>query len=88
MNCCEQNIIEYPQIFKNGITHIRQECTECKKFLGWKPQNKPFKLWFGKHKGKLLSEVDEDYLDYLLTLDISKKLRDKLENYLYTNKED
>ena len=45
--------------------------------------NNLLKLWFGKHKGKLLNEVEEDYLDYILTLNMDKEKRHKIENYLY-----
>jgi len=76
MNSCScVELIEYPVVFKNGITHIRVECVECKKFIKWKPQPvNLFKLWFGIYKGVPLQNVPYDYLNWLLNNHSNKKL--------------
>ena len=87
MNSCScVELIEYPVVFKNGITHIRVECLECKKFIKWKEQPvQNSKLWFGKHKGKKISEVPTDYLEWYRDNGDNKKLIRKINKYLSEN---
>ena len=67
MKCESSQTTEAPQTFKNNVVHIRVACAGCKSFLGWKPQNKPFAMPFGKHKGKPLELIPDSYLDWLLS---------------------
>jgi RNase P subunit RPR2 len=60
---------EIPKVFSNGTNHIELRCPDCQWFYKYKPQNNDFELWFGKYKGKKVSEVlieDYDYLWWLL----------------------
>lgn len=80
------DLIEYPVVFKNGITHIRVECVDCKKFIKWKQQDpSTSKLWFGKHKGKMLCEVPTEYLEWVKKNVDNKKLLNKINIYLESN---
>jgi len=83
-NCCNSELIETPQTFKNGVIHIRLTCKKCEKFQGWKPQplKEEYILHFGKHKGKLLKNVDKEYLAWLKNQDIKKNLKDKIEEII------
>ena len=66
---CEcTNIVESIQTFKNGTKHLRLECKDCSKFLGFKQQPidpEVYVLHFGKHKGKTLVECPVDYREWL-----------------------
>lgn len=61
-----------------GFVHLQERgphtgayCTYCFTLIGWVPKKrtvddaKRFVLWFGRHKGKRLDEVDDEYLDWL-----------------------
>jgi hypothetical protein len=75
--------ISYPVVFKNGITHYRVECVDCKRFIKWRPQSpRNFKLWFGKYKDKPLKEIPHDYLKWLKENNSNKKLVNKVNSYL------
>lgn len=44
-----------------------------------------YKLEFGKHKGKTLSEIPLTYLDWLIGQDwLYESVKEKIENYLKT----
>jgi hypothetical protein len=76
-------LVEYPVVFKNGITHIKVECVDCNRFIKWKPQNiETFKLWFGKYKGKELREVPTDYLKWYLQNGSDRKVHERINLYL------
>lgn len=84
MNCLHIETIEKPQTFKNGITHIRLECIDCGKFIKYKPQSvETFKLWFGKHKGKMIKEIPTDYLQWYLQNGTDSKVHQKINEYLH-----
>ena len=66
-NCSEAEKIEKIQTFKNGTKHLRQECKECGKFLGYKQQevSLDYVLPYGKFKGSKLEDIPIDYLRWL-----------------------
>tara|TARA_R110000787_G_scaffold147416_3_gene261176 strand:- start:1112 stop:1399 length:288 start_codon:yes stop_codon:yes gene_type:complete len=71
------------QVFKNGIEHIKLSCSNCGSFVGWKPQNKPLVMPFGKYKGFKLENIPRFYLLYLLeNATINKNLRKRINNFL------
>lgn len=50
------------QRFRNGSSHLRSECKDCGRFVGYLRQHDDaatFLLCFGKHRGKSLSQVME-----------------------------
>ena len=57
------------KIFSNGTKHLSASCPVCKKWIKYLPQEKNNDmLYFGKYKGKRMSEVvltDPDYLQWL-----------------------
>tara|TARA_R100000951_G_scaffold99711_1_gene90187 strand:+ start:601 stop:879 length:279 start_codon:yes stop_codon:yes gene_type:complete len=66
--CDCQNIVERMQTFKNNTQHLRLECADCGKFLGFKQQPidpQQYIIHFGKYKGKKLSDCPDDYLEWL-----------------------
>lgn len=81
-----------PQLFINGVTHMKRLCGTCEKFLGYAPQEGTIpKMYFGKYKGETLEEIaakDLGYLRWLLSGDsrkikIKKRLYDQVrEEYL------
>ena len=77
-DCSDFRVIE--QTFKNGTVHLRKECKKCNKFLGYMPHPldvKTTKIWFGKHRGKLVRECPRDYLEWLTQQDwVKQNLRD------------
>ena len=81
--CESSQTTEAPQTFKNGLVHIRVTCAGCKSFLGWKPQNKPLVMPFGKHKGKPLELIPDSYLDWLLSQAFVKgRLKKRISDHL------
>ncbi|MFH2018624.1 MAG: hypothetical protein ABII98_01390 [bacterium] len=59
-------------VFKNGTKHIRGTCPLCG-YIKYLPQEKSFDkhiFYFGKHKGKNITEVPKDYLEWCLKEDI------------------
>lgn len=62
---CDIEIIE--QVFSNGTIHLRQQCSKCGKFLGYKqkPLSDDFIFYFGKYKGLRLDQVPVSYLQWL-----------------------
>ena len=83
MICMHDDIVEYPQTFKNGTIHIRKECLSCNKFLGYKPQKiETFKVWFGKHKGEMLKDIPQDYIKWYVKNGIDKKVINRMKTFL------
>mgnify|MGYP003114213078 CR=1 FL=1 len=84
---CEcKNIKESYQTFKNGTTHLRMDCKDCNKFIGYKQQMidpEVFTFPFGKHKGLAIYETPNDYLEWLLNQDwLKDNLRTAINDYL------
>jgi hypothetical protein len=68
------------KVFANGTKHKELRCPECNQFFKYQPQHNDFELWFGKHKGKKVSELmteDYGYLQWLL-----ENSKEKLANRL------
>lgn len=83
MNCLHNDTKEITQTFKNGTTHIRVECYNCKRFIKYKPQNiENFKLWFGKYKGQELKEVPLSYLNWYVENGSDKKVIKRIKLFL------
>jgi len=86
MNCCDnQKIIKKIQTFKNGTNHLRTECENCKKFLGYKQQpiSDDYTFPFGKYMGKKISEVEPNYLLWLLAQDwVKNNLKQKIHEHI------
>jgi uncharacterized protein (DUF3820 family) len=88
MNSCghlEIKNVEKLQIFKNGTKHLRLECGECGKFLGYKqqPLNNNSILHFGKYKGSSIKEIPRSYLEWLTQSDwIKNNLKEAIIKYL------
>lgn len=54
-------------IHSNGTKHLRVECADCGKFLGYKRQNiiaRNFLMPFGKYKDKTVGWIFENDLNY------------------------
>lgn len=63
--CNNCGLIDEPEIRDNG-PHQSAYCKGCGKWIKHAPTYKEdYKLWFGKYKGSLISEVAEDDRDYL-----------------------
>lgn len=51
--------------------HLGEYCTSCGKHQRWLPKDvtldraREFVMPFGKHKGKKLKDIDDEYLDWL-----------------------
>ena len=52
------------------------------------PDLKTYKLTFGKHSGKLLTEVPHDYLKWLITTDVKEPLKSLIIEVLKGDKDD
>jgi len=59
---------------------LKALCNHCGGYIKFIPQDKPQIMYFGKHKGKLVSELDRGYIEWLLDSDI--KLSHTLSNAL------
>jgi len=66
----------------SGGYHLIARCCQCNAFLKNLPHSEGSnKLYFGKHKGKFISEVaktDYGYLEWLLSQDIKESLKQKI----------
>jgi len=83
MECLHIETIKLPQTFKNGITHVRMECVDCGRFIKYIPQNvETFKLYFGKHKGKILKEVPLSYINWYIENGSDKKVVRRMRLFL------
>jgi hypothetical protein len=73
------------QIFKNGKTHLRATCNNCKRFIKYLSQNNEaeFRMPFGMHKGKPLADIPRDYLDWLLE-NGKNNIRNKIKKFYET----
>ena len=63
---------EEERTFSNGTIHIQGTCKECG-YTKWLPQHKELsehKFFFGKHKGKNITEVPLEYLQWALEKDV------------------
>ena len=81
--CSHGMTYEVPQLFKNGVTHIRVECAECGKFIKYKPQKiDDYVLFFGKYKGKMLKEVPISYLNWYIQNGSDKKIVKRMKLFL------
>ena len=64
-------------LLNSGGFHLKASCPSCGSYIKFLPHSTP-KFFFGKYKGKLISEVaksDPEYLRWLLSENIkSKKL--------------
>lgn len=66
-HCGSQYLNTYFQTIK-GIQHLRGECLQCGRGLGFIKQNLPvgdFTFYSGKHKGKMIKnvwEIDQGYV--------------------------
>ncbi|MEK6880071.1 MAG: hypothetical protein AABY22_10705 [Nanoarchaeota archaeon] len=56
------------RIFSNGIVHIQGTCLDCgnKRILPKERSYEECILYFGKHKGKNITEIPTDYLVWSL----------------------
>lgn len=82
--CCNLECKEVEKLFKNGNTHIKFVCKECNKFKGWKQQPiEEFIVNFGKYKGEKISDIPNDYLVWLITMEwLKPKLKERIKKYL------
>lgn len=68
-----------------GGRHIKVICPICKSFIKFLPHSVPA-LWFGKYKGRTISEIaqkDPSYLQWLVKQDIkSARLKAAIEEAL------
>lgn len=84
-NRCNKEIepITEEKTFANGTKHIGATCPLCKRFIKWLPQEpNNDMLYFGKYKGKRMSEVvifDPDYLHWLCEETDKAKIRNLIE---------
>lgn len=91
INCydCKEKVevITEEKVFANGTKHIKATCPLCKRFIKWLPQEENNDmLYFGKHKGKRMSEVvmfDPDYLHWLCEETDKAKIRNLIEKTFY-----
>lgn len=61
-------MILYWERMINGITHIQAKCGDCGKGFGFMSQVQDageFRMFGGKHKGKMISEIYEIDSDYV-----------------------
>jgi len=61
----------------NGGHHIKASCTPCGRFIKFLPHDLP-RFYFGKHKGKNVTEVasnDPSYLDWCLSENVIRNGR-------------
>ena len=75
---------DYKYLESNRAIQIR--CSECGKFYGNYRYAKPdaMTMPFGKHKGELITEIPEKYLEWLyFNCDLSKSLYEAVEAALY-----
>ena len=80
--CLHEEQIEYEQIFSNGTKHLRVECVSCGAFIKYKPYIiDTYKLWFGKHKGKMLKEVPPYYLQWYIENGTCQKTINRIKLY-------
>ena len=82
--CDCKNIIYKIQTFKNGVEHLRIECKDCNKFLGYKQQDlkEDYILPFGKYKGQKPKDVPQSYLVWLYKQNIKDNLKKYIEQYI------
>lgn len=77
-------IIETIRLPNKG-SHRKASCPACKSFIKFLPHSVPT-FYFGKHKGKTISEItqkDPLYLDWLLSKGVKKaKLKAAIEEAL------
>ena len=66
---------------KPKTPHIGLYCRACGKWIKWLPQEKTIDTMpFGKHKGVAITELPDNYLDWLLTsCELKGSLRTSLE---------
>jgi len=78
-------------IFEQGVTypkgpHIRLDCPECAAFIKFLPQSvNKFVMPIGKHKGKQLKDIPNEYLQWAVQAWIDekrKKIAKRIKEYL------
>lgn len=73
----------------SGGSHIKCSCPGCGKYIKFLPhQTGEAKFYFGKHKGKTVTEVmkiDKEYLRWLLTQDIGGRIGQAIRQALQEN---
>ena len=80
--CLHEYCVEYEQIFSNKTKHLRVECATCGAFIKYKPYIiDTYKLWFGRHKGKMLKEVPVNYLQWYLENGDCDKTKNRIKLY-------
>ena len=84
-NNCQKEVeaVTEEKTFANGTIHISASCPLCEKWIKWLPQEENNDmLYFGKHKGKRMSEVvltDPEYLHWLCEETDKAKIRNLIE---------
>ena len=79
-HCGSPDFVTHERKFSNGTKHLELRCSagHFQKFL---PQNNPvFVMPFGRHKGKAIKDLPDDYLAWMLeNADLKNNLRRHLE---------
>lgn len=71
------------KVKQNG-KHQRADCMVCGKYIKFvEGADGDFVFWFGKHKGKMFKDIPKDYLIWVRDNIDNKKLRIKIERFLY-----
>ena len=85
---CKQEQSELEAITTNiplfqGGYHLTARCYKCNAFIKNLPHSEGSdKLYFGKYKGKFISEIaktDKRYLEWLLTTNLKESLKFKIQ---------
>ncbi len=80
--CCGRELSEREKIFSNNTKHIQLFCSICGKKYEFKSQPvEDFILYFGKFKGKKLSETPREYLLWCLENLNDKKIKEKIQEF-------
>ena len=78
---CGSELMVYKEVtFRNGTKHIQRSCAVCNAHYDYAPSvdDSHFRMPFGKYKGVFLSTVPRDYIDWLLTRDIRRNIRERI----------
>jgi uncharacterized protein (DUF3820 family) len=71
---CNENTnwITKEVVYSNGTIHIKGKCLECgnERLLPRDRERNEYIFYFGKHKGKNITEVPLDYLKWCLDKDV------------------